>query len=71
MVNETVTTTVTAPDIVCGGCANAIKNAFGRVEGVQAVDVDVPTKEVSVEHLDHISREKILDVLDKAGFPSS
>ncbi|MDM7922087.1 MAG: heavy metal-associated domain-containing protein [Pyrinomonadaceae bacterium] len=71
MANETVTTKVTAPDIVCDGCANAIKNAFGRVEGVKTVDVDVSTKEVSVEHLDHIAREKILDVLDKAGFPSS
>ena len=71
MVNETVTTKVTAPDIVCGGCATAIKNAFGRVEGVKTVDVDVSSKEVSVEHLDHIGREKILDVLDKAGFPSS
>lgn len=71
MVNETVTTKVTAPDIVCGGCANAIKNAFGRVEGVKGVEVDVATKEVSVEHQDAIDREKILDVLDKAGFPSS
>jgi copper chaperone CopZ len=71
MVNETVTTKVTAPDIVCGGCANAIKNAFGRVEGVTGVEVDVPTKEVSVVHKDHIDRQKILDVLDKAGFPSN
>ena len=28
------TTTVTAPEIVCGGCANSIKKAFGEVEGV-------------------------------------
>ena len=71
MVNETVKTTVTAPDIVCGGCANAIKNAFGRVEGVTGVEVDVATKAVSVDHKDHIDREKILNVLEKAGFPSS
>jgi copper chaperone CopZ len=71
MVNETVKTKVTAPDIVCGGCATAIKNAVGRVEGVTDVEVDVATKEVSVEHKDQVDREKILDVLDKAGFPSS
>ena len=71
MNNETNTTTVTAPDITCGGCANAIKNAFGRMEGVGQVDVDVATKQVTVQHGDNIDREKIVDVLDKAGFPIS
>jgi copper chaperone len=71
MNNETNTTTVTAPDITCGGCANAIKNAFGRMEGVGQVDVDVATKQVTVQHGDNIDRGKIVDVLDKAGFPIS
>jgi len=60
---------VTAPDIVCGGCANAIKNAFGRIDGVSAVDVDVATKQVSVDHEPSITREDIVKVLNDAGFP--
>lgn len=64
-------TKVMAPDIVCGGCANAIKNALGNVEGVQSVEVDVATKEVSVEHSAAVEREKIIEVLDRAGFPAS
>ena len=71
MNNETNTTTVTAPDITCGGCANAIKNAFGRVEGVGEVDVDVATKQVTVRHEPSIDRDRIVDVLDKAGFPAT
>jgi copper chaperone len=71
MNNETNTTTVTAPDITCGGCANAIKNAFGRVEGVEQVDVDVASKQVTVRHGGEIDKDKIVDVLDKAGFPAS
>jgi copper chaperone CopZ len=71
MNNETNTTTVTAPDITCGGCANAIKNAFGRVEGVEQVDVDVATKQVTVRHGGGIDKGTIVDVLDKAGFPAS
>jgi copper chaperone len=63
------TTKVTAPDIVCGGCAGAIKNALGRIDGVTSVDVNVDTKEVSVEHDDGLSRERIEDILDNAGFP--
>ena len=69
MNNETNTTTVTAPDITCGGCANAIKNAFGRVEGVGEVDVDIATKQVTIRHEPSIDRDRIVDVLDQAGFP--
>jgi copper chaperone len=54
--------------MVCGGCANAIKNAFGRVEGVSNVEVDVPTKRVSVEHESTVTRDDIVKVLDDAGF---
>ena len=64
-------TTVTAPEIVCGGCANAIKNAFGRVEGVSVVEVDVESKQVSVEHEPSVSREDIVKILDDAGFAAS
>lgn len=65
------TTTVTAPEIVCGGCANAIKNALGRVEGVTNVEVDVPTKQVSVEHESTVTRDDIVKLLDDAGFAAS
>ncbi len=64
-------TKVTAPDIVCGGCATAIKNAFGGVEGVSSVEVDVATKQVSVEHGSAVTREDIVKVLDDAGFEAS
>ena len=64
-------TTLTAPDIVCGGCANAIKNAFGRVPGVTGVEVDVATKQVTVGHDADVTREQVAQVLEKAGFPAS
>jgi copper chaperone len=71
MQNQTNKTTVTAPDIVCGGCAGAIKNALGRVNGVSQIEVDVETKTVSVEHTNEVSRERIVEVLDDAGFPTN
>ncbi|MGD9629158.1 MAG: heavy-metal-associated domain-containing protein [Pyrinomonadaceae bacterium] len=64
-------TTLTAPDIVCGGCAGAIKNAVGRIQGVSAVDVDVETKRVTVDHDADVTQEELAKVLDDAGFPSS
>lgn len=67
--NNDQTTKVTAPDIVCGGCANSIKKALGNLEGVRSVEVDVPTKEITVEHDASVPNERIVEALDKAGFP--
>ena len=66
--NNTQTTTVTAPEIVCGGCASSIKKALGNVEGISEVDVDVATKKVTVKHGETVSRGKIADALDRAGY---
>ena len=66
--NDNSFTTVTAPDIDCGGCASSITKAFADVEGVSAVEVDVPTKRVTVHHDEETSREKIVQVLDRAGY---
>lgn len=63
------TTTVTAPDIECEGCANAIKKAVGAVPGVSSVAVNIDTKAVSITHDTQVSNETIASVLDKAGFP--
>ncbi len=65
------TTKLTAPDIVCGGCANAIKKAVGGLGGVRQVDVDVDAKIVTVTHGEEASREAIVDALDRAGFTAS
>ena len=70
MENQTNTTKVIASDIVCGGCAGAIKNALSRVNGVLQVEVDVETKIVSVQHNGEVNLEKIAEVLDDAGFPA-
>jgi copper chaperone CopZ len=71
MENQPNTTKITAPDIVCGGCASAIKKALGNIEGVSNVEVDIDAKAVTVEHEQQISREKIVEALDRAGFPAS
>lgn len=63
-------TKLSVPSIVCGGCAGSIKNALGKVSGISKVEVDVNSKIVTVEHDEKVSREKLADVLDDAGFPA-
>jgi len=65
------TTTLSAPDIMCDGCANAIKKALGGLAGVSEVEVDIAAKRVTVSHGVAVSRETLTTALDRAGFPST
>ena len=60
-----------APDISCGGCANAIKRSLGSVPGVQTVDVDIPGKNVTVEYdTAQLNDSDLRARLEKAGYPT-
>jgi copper chaperone CopZ len=63
------TLNVSCPDIVCGGCANAIRQSLGTVPGVKNVEVEVPEKRVSVEYdASAVSETQLRERLDRAGF---
>ena len=60
-----------APDISCGGCANAIKRSLGSVPGVQTVEVDIPGKNVTVEYdTAQLNDNDLRARLEKAGYPT-
>lgn len=63
------TTTFSAPDIVCDGCASAIKKALGAVPGVSLVAVNVDAKQVTVDYAPPAERNTIAAALERAGFP--
>lgn len=66
------TTTFSAPDISCGGCAKAIQKALTGVTGLDTVTVDVDAKTVTVVHdPDLASPAAIATRLDHAGFPAT
>lgn len=46
----TTITTFEVPGISCGHCKTSIESSVGPAEGVRRVDVDVPSKKVTVEH---------------------
>ncbi|HLJ54475.1 MAG TPA: heavy-metal-associated domain-containing protein [Chthonomonadaceae bacterium] len=64
------TSTFTAPDIVCDGCAAAIRKALARVQGVAGIDVDVAEKRVTIAHEAAVQRAALAAALDRAGFPA-
>ncbi|MBC8141393.1 MAG: heavy-metal-associated domain-containing protein [Armatimonadetes bacterium] len=61
-----------APDIECDGCANAIRNALGKMPGVTVVAVSVEDQTVAVTHEPTTAPDAaIIAALDKAGFPAT
>ena len=45
-----VTSVLNVPDISCGHCQATITNALEPIPGVESVEVDIPTKKVTVQY---------------------
>ena len=62
-------TTLVAPDISCEHCQHAIEGAVSKMDGVQTVKVDIPTKSVHVEYdPQRVTVAKIEEVMDDVGY---
>ena len=55
-------------NIKCGGCASAIQDALGKLDGVQAVNVDVDSGRVTVTADDRL-RDVLAATLEARGYP--
>jgi len=54
-------------NIKCGGCAASIKNGLAELGGVQTVEVDVASGDVSVSG--DVARNELAAKLAELGFP--
>ncbi len=62
--------TLEAPDISCGHCINSIEKAVNKLPGVQFVEGDPGTKQVTVEYDPAAIRlETIEQALEEEGYP--
>ena len=53
----------------CLGCAKAVENAVGAVEGVEKASVDFEAKKLTVEfQQDKVEEQKIIEAVSKAGY---
>jgi copper chaperone CopZ len=53
----------------CEGCINTITKALSKKEGVHQVSVDLEKSEVTIDAEDSVSRELLLESLNKMGYP--
>ena len=62
-------TTLVAPDISCEHCQHAIEGTIGKLEGVNSVKVDIPSKTVDINYdPEKVTLTKIEEVLDDVGY---
>jgi len=61
--------TLVAPDISCEHCQHAIEGAVGKLDGIESVKVDIPTKTVNLKYdPQQVTLTKIEEVLDDIGY---
>ena len=58
--------TFNVPGISCGHCKNAIEGEVGSLEGVSSVDVDIDTKQVTVDG--SADDTQIREAIEEAGY---
>jgi copper ion binding protein len=64
------TATYTAPDISCEHCQRAIEDAVGALPGVEAVQVDIPSKRVEVRYdPEKVDQAQLEATLEEEGYP--
>ena len=64
------TTVLNVPDISCEHCERTISNALTPVEGVHAIRVDIPAKQVSVDYDEaRIDVERMQQILGDEEYP--
>jgi copper chaperone len=61
------TLTYSVPGVSCGHCRAAITDEVSTLDGVEAVDVDLETKLVTVTG-DPLDAEAIIAAIDEAGY---
>ena len=58
------------PDVTCGHCERAIKNALKPISGLGKIEVDIPRKQVKVVYDESIvDMRTIGGILERQGYP--
>ncbi len=63
-----MTENITVDNLKCGGCVSTIKNSLVKMDGVEAVSVDVETSNISIDFSGALTRTDFVDKLGKLGY---
>jgi len=64
----TSSTTYTVSGMTCGHCVAAVTAEVSKIDGVVAVDIDLPTGTVTIESVAPINAQVVALAVDEAGY---
>jgi len=56
-------------NIKCGGCENSIKKSILKIEGVEALNIDLDSSDITLEYAEESTLEKVKNKLNSMGYP--
>ena len=56
------------PEISCDHCKSTIVNTLSNIENIESVDVDIETKDVTLESSNEVSLDLVKSLLDEQGY---
>ena len=62
------TTSYSVSGMTCGHCVAAVTAEVSKIDGVVAVDIDLPTGAVTIESVAPINSQSVADAVDEAGY---
>jgi copper chaperone len=65
------TENITVVNLSCSGCVNTITKKLNSIIGVEKVEVDLETNNVSVNHVETVSRGQLTQMLLSIGYPEA
>ena len=62
-------TSIEIQNLKCGGCAHTIKTKLGALDGIENLEVNTETNQVSFDYSKDEHIEDVTSVLSKLGYP--
>ncbi|TQF73994.1 heavy-metal-associated domain-containing protein [Rhodococcus spelaei] len=61
----------TVTGMTCGHCASSVREEVGKIDGVTAVDVDVPTGRLTVTSSAPLTASAVVGAVEEAGYAAA
>ncbi|MFE3292836.1 heavy-metal-associated domain-containing protein [Rhodococcus sp. NPDC059234] len=61
----------TVTGMTCGHCASSVREEVGKIDGITAIDVDVPSGRLTITSTAPLVDAAVIDAVDEAGYTAA
>jgi copper chaperone CopZ len=66
-----MTENIIVANLKCGGCASSIKNKLKELHGIDSINVDLDSNNITIIHQGIVNRDTIAAQLKSIGYPEA